>query len=266
MKPVAAALISALLFSAVAGALLVNLARADPTQTISIPLGVSVSSPENNQTYAVNSVTLTVTVNPPTVPLLSVQYDLDEGAKREKIPVNATQPFSVTLTGLSEGTHSVEVTAVPVTGASQSANHFIYVYFWGSSGKVYFTVDTTPPSISILSLQGKTFDVTDVPLDFTVSEPASWVGYSMDGKANATITGSTVLTGLSSGTHSLTVYAKDTAGNTGESKTVHFTITQGTEPEPQPSQPFPTALIAASLASVAIVGAGLLVFFRKHNR
>lgn len=266
MKTVAAALILLLLFSAGAGALLANLTRADPAMIITIPLEVSVLSPENNQTYNVNSVTLTATVNPPTIPLLSVQYDLDEGAQQGKFPASTPQPFSVTLTGLYDGTHSLEVTAVPATGASQSANHFTYGYLIGTSGKVYFTVDTTPPSISILSLKDKTYSVTDVPLDFTVSEPASWVGYSMDGKANATITANTVLTGLSSCAHSLTVYAKDTAGNTGESETVHFTITQGTEPEPQPSQSFPTALIAVSLASVAIVGAGLLVFFRKHNR
>jgi hypothetical protein len=38
-------------------------------------------------------------------------------------------------------------------------------------------------------------------------------------------------------------------------------------PEPQPSEPFPTALvITASGASVAMVGVGLLVYFKKHKR
>jgi nitrous oxidase accessory protein NosD len=38
-------------------------------------------------------------------------------------------------------------------------------------------------------------------------------------------------------------------------------------PEPEPSEPFPTALIiAASGASIAIIGMGLLVYFKKRKR
>jgi len=84
--------------------------------------------------------------------------------------------------------------------------------------------DLWPPRIDVLSPQNITYTKTSVPLTFTVNEPASWMGYSLDGQPNATITGNTTLTGLSEGAHSVTVYANDTSGNMGFSDTVYFTI------------------------------------------
>lgn len=83
--------------------------------------------------------------------------------------------------------------------------------------------DTTPPAISILSPENKTFAVNNVPLIFTINESASWIGYSLDGQPNVTITHNTTLTGLLDGTHEVIVYANDTSGNMGASETVHFT-------------------------------------------
>jgi len=101
--------------------------------------------------------------------------------------------------------------------------------------------------------------------------------YSLDGKSNVTIplviqghdlsfqaaiTGSVTLPELAEGSHSIVVYANDTAGNMGASETSFFTIIQET-----PSEPFPTTIIAtASGASVAVVGVGLLVYFKKRKR
>jgi len=84
-------------------------------------------------------------------------------------------------------------------------------------------IDTTPPTISILSPQNTTYSTTDVPLTFTVDETANWMGYSLDGQANVTITGNTTLTGLSNGPHHLKVYANDTYGNIGSDYT-YFTV------------------------------------------
>jgi hypothetical protein len=103
------------------------------------------------------------------------------------------------------------------------------------------------------------------------------MGYSLDGAANETIKGNITLTGLSDGTHTLIVYAEDTAGTTGASKPVTLKVeTQAPEqegivaphqPEILQSQPFPTALVAVvCMVSVAVAVAGLLVYFRKHIR
>jgi len=116
------------------------------------------------------------------------------------------------------------------------------------------------PTISIVSPENKTYTVSNVSLNFTVSKSTSWMGYSLDGQAIATITGNTTLSGLPAGSHSLTVYAKDTAGNTGTSETIYFSLAQQ-------SEPFPTTWIAAAIAIIAIgvaITLGVAVYRRKR--
>ena len=114
-----------------------------------------------------------------------------------------------------------------------------------------------PPSISVLSPQNMIFSTTDVSINFIVNLPTSWMGYSLDGQDNVTIAGNTTIAGLSNGLHTLTVYANDTAGNVGASETMLFTV----------DVPFPTALvIAASGVSLAVVAAGVLVYWKKRKR
>jgi N-acetylneuraminic acid mutarotase len=116
-----------------------------------------------------------------------------------------------------------------------------------------------PPVVSIFSPENKTYTTSNIPLTFTLSKTASWIGYSLNGQANVTITENTTLTGLSDGSHSLRVYANDTAGNMSSSETINFAIAK--EPEH-----FPTTLVAAALgASVAIIGFGLLLYVKKRK-
>jgi parallel beta-helix repeat protein len=115
--------------------------------------------------------------------------------------------------------------------------------------------DTTSPTISIISPENKKYTVNTVSLNFTVGEPTSWIGYSLDGQANVTISGNTTLFGLSEGSHSLTVYAKDTTGNTGASETIYFSIER-----------FPITGIAAAIAIIAVVGVAFLVYFAKVKK
>jgi hypothetical protein len=86
------------------------------------------------------------------------------------------------------------------------------------------TADNVAPSITIISPKNETYATTSVPLIFTLNEPTSWVGYSLDGAENVTITGNTTLAGLLEGLHYVIVYANDTAGNMGSSDVVYFTI------------------------------------------
>ena len=124
--------------------------------------------------------------------------------------------------------------------------------------------DITPPIISIVSPENKTYTVNHVSLNFTVSETTSWIGYSLDGQAIVTIAGNTTLSGLPGGSHSLVVYARDTAGYTGASETNYFSIAQKTEPEQ--SEPFPITWIVTATAIIAIGGVVILVYFRKIKK
>ena len=67
--------------------------------------------------------------------------------------------------------------------------------------------------------------VKKIPLRFTVNEPVSWMGYSLDGQANVTLTGNTTLTMQFTGSHTIVIYAKDSEGNTYLSNMVKFKVT-----------------------------------------
>jgi energy-converting hydrogenase Eha subunit A len=127
---------------------------------------------------------------------------------------------------------------------------------FGYVGTVPPVVDVVPPEIKVLSPETTTYNVSSVPLVFTVSNPINWTGYSLDGRDNVTITGNTTLSGLSNGLHNVTVYARDEFENTGASETISFTI----------EAPFPVVPVAAaSAASVAVIGLVLLVYFKKRR-
>jgi hypothetical protein len=165
--------------------------------------------------------------------------------------LRTTVVASVTLF-LSEGTHN----ATAYLGWQYQGIGRRYEV--SAYATVQFTIDTTPPTISVLSIQNATYDMTDVDLNFSVSEPVSQIAYGLDGQENVTVAGNTTLADLSVGGHNVTVYAWDTAGNIGASPTVTFTVAK-----PEPFSAAPVA--AASAATVAVVGVGLLVCFRKRK-
>jgi parallel beta-helix repeat protein len=164
------------------------------------PPTITILSPEN-KTYSVNILPLTFTVDETTI---SMGYSLDGQAV---VPITGNS----TLPALSDGSHHVTVYA------NDTFDNM-------GSSTVYFTADITPPTITILSPENKTYSMDAISLTFTVSESISWIGYSLDGQANTTITGNTTLTGLSDEMHGIRVYARDIAGNTGFSDAVYFTV------------------------------------------
>jgi hypothetical protein len=136
---------------------------------------------------------------------------------------------------------------------------FSTIYYLGyemtGSSTVNFTIDTKPPKVSIPLLENKTYGTSTIPLNFITNEPFSQSAYSLDGQENVTIAGNTTLTGLANGEHSLTVYAKDEAGNIGFSETFYFSVEES----------FPTAMVVALIVAVAVIGLGLLVYFKKRT-
>lgn len=123
-------------------------------------------------------------------------------------------------------------------------------------------VDASPPSIIILSPKNRTYEAAEVPLIFILDEPAVWIRYSLDGKANVTIKGNITLTNLSVGSHSLRVYAMDAYGNVGASESIYFTI----KASPLNSRQNEAALegwIPVALSVTALASAVLLAIFFK---
>lgn len=128
---------------------------------------------------------------------------------------------------------------------------------YGYSKLIYWdSYSPLPPAISILSPENKTYAASNVPLNFTINEPVTWIGYSLDDQENVTVTANTTLASLPDGPHNITVFAKDAFENIGASETIYFTVAV---PETFPTAP----IIAVAGVFAFVIGAGLFVYFRK---
>jgi len=267
MKRTALALTLVLaLFSVMFGVKVVKIAKA----SYPISTGIKIISPTNT-TYSPRLLILNASFRAMVGRNInySMAYSLD-GRENVTIPIviqgkemsfRATISGFVTLPKLSEGPHSVTVYSEIDLYNVGIGGIYYPKYVVLEHNTVCFTIDDGYPTvISNLSLENKTYSQNDLSLNFTTDQPTSWIGYCLDGKTNMTIAGNTTLMGLSDGEHNVTVYAKDNAGNMGTSETIYFNIAEKLEPEP-----FPTTLVIAVVATVAAIGVGLLVYFKKRR-
>jgi hypothetical protein len=190
---------------------------------------IQITSP-GNETYA--KVMLDYTVDRQTA---WVGYSLDNHA-------NITLQGNTELFNLTQGSHSI------VLYGNDSLGNM------GISNRVFFSVNSAPPDITMLTPQNQTYGSTDIELIFSLTENATKLAYSLDGQANVTIVGNVTLPGLSNGSHRITVYATDQYGITG-SKTVYFNVA-----------PFPTLTIVGVAASVIIVLASGYILWPKKKQ
>ena len=174
---------------------------------------------------------------------------------RTEISAPYTFQCNTELPGLSEGQHNLTLycgyDALP-GWRYEPAFATIVFYIDSSAPKI---LGLTPPKISVSSIQNKTYEITDIDLNFTVSEPVSQIAYSLDGQEKVTVAGNVTLTGLSDGWHNVTVYATGMDGYVGISETAHFKI-----------ETFPASLVIASVVIVIVVFAVFLLMARKHKR
>jgi parallel beta-helix repeat protein len=137
---------------------------------------------------------------------------------------------------------------------SKNTDH--YPLFKPSDISVYLQ-KTTPPKITLLSPVNQMFNESSISVIFTVDKQVNWIGYSLDGQGNITITGNSTITELTNGLHNITISAKDTFGNEGASETLFFSV--------QVSEPFPVVPFVAAIVVVAVVAVGILVYFKKRK-
>jgi hypothetical protein len=210
------------------------------------PLIISIQAPTGGGRYTQNSVSLTFTVKVPQLrgydlyyphgDMQYVGYSLNGQSAMKYIPpvTSNNHQYSVTVKGLSEGWNKITVKA--------SCEHLPI-----GSALVIFHVDSIPPEISVLSPQNNDDYgdyLNDILLTFTVSEQAEWMGYSLDGQTNVTISGNTTLSQLFYGLHNLIVYAEDKAGHFGISENIYFSIVEENPDFPNNEIPeFPSWII-----------------------
>ncbi len=135
-----------------------------------------------------------------------------------------------------------------------------YLLTYSAVNEAYFPFEygETPPYPIIIAPSNTTYNENTISLSYTLSQSASWMGYSLDGKGNVTITGNTTLTALTIGMHNITVYAED-ANGIGASQTIHFVIAD---------EKFSNSelVILTSVTAVVIVGAIFVIFVKKLKK
>ena len=281
-KSIKTAMLLALLFTAIAGILPANFAAADPMYEIPPP-NIRVASPVNDKTCNVSAIPLTFTIPDlsywGSFQVFQVQYSLD-GVLRTVDGYVLSDPFSLALPTLADGSHYLRVQA-KVSLVPSSNRVMTPDWDMAFSSEVHFVVDTKVPSVSFLSAQDAVYDGVEFSCNFTVSEWAAWLGYSLDGKSVVTVTdrvSSTevfgtynyrlALSGLSAGAHSLTVYAEDVGGNRVASEPFLFSVAQETMSDTnQASTAVPTAWTAiAVIVSAALVSFGLVAYFLRRKK
>jgi hypothetical protein len=146
-------------------------------------------------------------------------------------------------TGIGDMTHIIERAILPGLNDPNAKNvdNYPLMYPWGA------------PAVALLGMQNATYS-GGCFLNFNVSKSVVWLGYSIDGQDNVTVTGNVTLSELSGGLHNVTVYAEDAFGHVGVSETASFTVTE----------PFPVVAVTAA-SGVAVICVGLLVYFKKRK-
>lgn len=261
-----------------------------------LPPVISIASPQNNTSYASSDISLTLSASLQLSNTVSFQmselycvpsWQVANNKLKIDVSEDPITQTSITLNDVPEGSHWLQVHAVAsavayvtdrktsvsqvwdrsraiaygspkLLGEHETTTIYYVSYKIASSSLVKFTIDKTAPEILSVSVENKTYSTSDVQLNVVVNEPASRVTYSLDGQSNRTTAGNTTLTDLSNGEHTLAVSVLDFAGNVGSLETVYFTVD---EPEPFPIM----TVAAASAASVAVIGIGLLGYFKKRK-
>jgi hypothetical protein len=280
------ALILTLLFSALAGSLLVDVADADPIidmglvppKSTTAPPTILISDPQNNTTTKTSNIWFTFNITFPRDPnlrwcnLIEVYYSTSW--QPSKVSVYNDDPYGfkesvwwdqvkfwedeVRLSGIPQGTNTVTVTAVffgryePYTYPGTFAMSTI-----SGSSTVAFAVDLKPLVIGVLSPVPQAYSVSDVPLTFTTNENAVRLEYCLDGQESVSVSGNLTLAGLSEGNHTVTIYGFDEFGNPGTSEAVTFTVAK---------EAFPTTLVVAAVAIAVVVSFGLVAYLLRRKK
>ena len=204
----------------------------------------TITSGSPPKTYWIN-LTLVQDVTPPDITNLqpadgAMINDSDPTISAEYSDASGINTGAVTLT--VDGVDKTSSATITESGISYTPSpltddqHTVSLYVEDNVGNPAtanwdFTVDTVAPVVTIPSPENTTYTVDTVELNCTATDEnnISVVWYSLDGGSNVTLyasdntTFNATLSGLTSDTHCVTVYANDTAGNI-DSASVCFTI------------------------------------------
>ena len=128
----------------------------------------------------------------------------------------------------------------------EPAKLYIEYYPKGGNG-----VGNIAPEVAIISpAENVIYETTTLDFSYIVNAPTRWVGYSLDGANNITISGNRTLDKLKDGLHNLTLYAEDINGNL-ISDTVSFGV-QAVAPTITKVKVCPTYVLPGSSIDISV--------------
>jgi len=219
----------------------------------------SITSPVDHYNSSSSSVTVNWTVS-----------DLGSGYNYSQVWVDSATNIvytgvatSTTLSGLSEGTHVVNVTTFDLIGNS-------------GSHQITICVDLTNPTVSITApANGTSTTSTSIQLTWSVSDAHSGYHYAeirVDGSLEATVQApntSLVVSGLSVGSHTLNVTVYDWAGHhASDQVSINIqstTTTTGTTTTPPPIPGFPWEGLVLGLAAAFMAVLSMRKRLHRHQ-
>jgi len=253
--------ISVLLFSAVAGTFVVSLGKANPMDIPGPPPTIYIDSPLDKMYNG--SVLLHFSILPseywrPSEDKVNSANCYVDNVIFESIKVSSSlwKPFnySKSLENLTDRQHAVRIDVnCTVHVINRLTGQTAYYSSITATKTTHFSLDTIPPTISITTIENKTYYASDLQFNFAVSESFHNAFYVLDGQT-VKVAENFILSDLPIGTHSLAVYACDRAGNIGASETITFTIADSV-----------LLLVIASVSAVAVIAVGLFVYLRKRK-
>jgi hypothetical protein len=164
-----------------------------------------------------------VTINSPT----ATTYTTSSILLNVTLNENGTCLSSTNAGGNNTSMESVDNPTFTKTASLTEGNHTVNFYCNDTSGNrndtmnVSFTVDTTPPYISIISPENRTYTTQTIPINLTNSSDAAVVWWN-NGTTNLTYTIPLDST-FSEGSHTIIAYANDSFGNLNQTN-VSFSV------------------------------------------
>lgn len=177
-----------------------------------------------------------------TVNVAATKADYRVDWQEQTFRFSSSGPF--TLTGIPYGNRSIQVAfsigGHQTLGSSTNPSSFSLT----TTQRLNFLFEA-PPAISVATPENRTYNNGTLPLNFSINGYYVKLCYSVDNLPKTEITGNTTLTELTSGNHSLVIYATDSFDNTVTSRNVYFTISAG--------GPFSTWVVAVLIMVIVAI-------------
>jgi len=183
-----------------------------------LPPSIIIESPLN-KSYNTSIIDFNVTATDIVTRVDTCSYSLDNASNITLSNDTGTHFYGKNST-MTDGKHTVTIYCNDTTGNMNSKTQ-------------YFTVDTTPPNIILISPKNKIYNISSVWFNATVSDittSVNWCGYSLDNNINITLSNNTITnyyslnTTMTDGAHNVTIYCNDSVGNLNYTESLDFTV------------------------------------------